>query len=99
MAARVVVIGSGAREHAIVRSLARAGADGREIIAIPGNPGMASEARCVVPQAGLAEAALAESPDLVVVGPEAPLAEGLADRITAQPVPCFGPSAAAARIA
>ena len=104
MAAKVVVIGSGAREHALVRALARGAAAGepRELVCIPGNPGIAREARCVQPRAGgagaLADAALAESPDLVVVGPEAPLADGLADRLTAQRVPCFGPSAKAAQI-
>jgi phosphoribosylamine---glycine ligase len=101
---KVVVIGSGAREHALVRSLlhgaARTG-EGREVVAIPGNAGIAEEARCV-PAAGSAEAlaaaALWEKPDLVVVGPEAPLAEGLADRLAQESVPCFGPTAAAARI-
>ena len=94
---RVVVIGSGAREHALVRALRRGGGS-REIIAIPGNPGIAREARCVPAQPSLADAALAESPDLVVVGPEAPLAEGFADLMAQRGVPCFGPSQAAARI-
>jgi phosphoribosylamine--glycine ligase len=94
---KVVVIGGGAREHALVRSLRRGGRD-REIVAIPGNPGIAREARCVPAQPSLADAALAESPDLVVVGPEAPLAEGFADRMAERGVPCFGPVAAAARI-
>lgn len=100
MPAKVAVIGSGAREHALVRSLRRG--DGREIVAIPGNPGIAEEARCVAPAgpgtAALAEAALAENPDLVIVGPEAPLADGFADRMARARVPCFGPLAAAARI-
>jgi phosphoribosylamine--glycine ligase len=91
----VVVIGSGGREHAIVRALR--GGD-REIVAIPGNPGIAKEARCVPAQPSLADAALAEGPDLVVVGPEAPLAEGFADRMAKERVPCFGPSKAAAQI-
>ena len=99
MPAKVVVIGSGAREHALVRALRRSGA---ELVVIPGNPGIAREARCVAaqgPGAGaLAAAALGESPDLVVVGPEGPLAEGFADRMAEQRVPCFGPSAGAARI-
>ncbi|HTO99199.1 MAG TPA: phosphoribosylamine--glycine ligase [Myxococcales bacterium] len=94
---RVVVIGSGAREHALVRALRRGGG-AREIVAIPGNPGIAREARCVPPQPSPGEAALAESPDLVVVGPEAPLAEGLADLMAQRGVPCFGPLQAAARI-
>src|SRR5437667_1342161 len=94
---RVVVIGSGAREHALVRALRR-GRGAREIVAIPGNPGIAREARCVPAQPSLSEAALAESPDLVVVGPEAPLAEGFADRMAQRRVPCFGPLPAAARL-
>src|SRR6184192_1754611 len=101
---KVVVIGSGAREHALVRALlhgaARSG-EPREVVAIPGNAGIGEEARCV-PAAGSAEAlaaaALWEKPDLVVVGPEAPLAEGLADRLAHERIPCFGPSAASARI-
>jgi len=94
---KVVVIGSGAREHALVRVLRRGGGD-REIVAIPGNPGIGREARCVPAQPSLADAALAESPDLVVVGPEAPLAEGFADRMAQRGVSCFGPVQAAARI-
>jgi phosphoribosylamine---glycine ligase len=95
--ARVAVIGSGAREHALVRALRRGGG-AREIVAVPGNPGIAREARCVPAQPSLVEAALAQSPDLVIVGPEAPLAEGFADRMAKQGVPCFGPVEAAARI-
>jgi len=94
---KVVVIGSGAREHAIVRALRRGGAD-REIVAVPGNPGIAREARCAGAQPDLASAALAENPDLVVVGPEAPLAEGFADVMARRGVACFGPSRAAAQI-
>src|SRR5207248_8890795 len=103
MGQKVVVIGSGAREHALVRSLVRGGRRGepREVVAIPGNAGIAREVRCV-PAATSAEAlgaaALWEKPDLVVVGPEAPLAEGLADRLAHERIPCFGPTAAAARI-
>ncbi|HUJ25618.1 MAG TPA: phosphoribosylamine--glycine ligase [Myxococcales bacterium] len=92
--ARVVVIGSGAREHALVRALRRSA----EVVAVPGNPGIAQEARCVPAQPDLGSAALAEHPDLVVVGPEAPLAEGLADRIQRAGVPVFGPTQAAAQI-
>jgi phosphoribosylamine--glycine ligase len=91
---KVVVVGSGAREHALVRSL-RLGGQAREIVASPGNPGIAREARCI---ASGADAIIAEKPDLVVVGPEAPLAEGLADRLTKHGIPCFGPSQRAAQI-
>src|SRR3989440_5892398 len=103
MGVKIVVIGSGAREHALVRALLRGARSGepREVVSIPGNAGIAGEARCV-PAAGSAEAlaaaALWEKPDLVVVGPEARLAEGLADRLAHERIPCFGPSAAAARI-
>lgn len=103
--AKVVVIGSGAREHALVRALLNGGqgprALPREVVAIPGNPGIAREARCIPCSSdvqALAAAALAETPDLVVVGPEAPLAAGLADLLATRGIPCFGPTAAAARI-
>jgi phosphoribosylamine--glycine ligase len=100
---KVAVIGSGAREHALVRALLRGarGGEPREVVAIPGNAGIAREARCVPSGGGaeaLALATLAEKPDLAVVGPEAPLAGGLADRLAAAGIACFGPSAAAARI-
>jgi phosphoribosylamine---glycine ligase len=103
MPLKIVVIGSGAREHALVRAIRRGARSGepREVVAIPGNPGIAEDARCA-PAASSAEAlaaaALWEKPDLVVVGPEAPLAEGIADRLAHEHVPCFGPTAAAARI-
>jgi phosphoribosylamine---glycine ligase len=93
---KVVVIGSGGREHALVRALLRGGGD-REVVCVPGNPGIAREARCVA-SADLAAAAIAEKPDLVIVGPEAPLAEGLADRLAEAGVACFGPSRKAAQI-
>jgi phosphoribosylamine--glycine ligase len=93
---KVVVIGSGAREHALVRGLLRGGGD-REIVCIPGNPGIAREARCVA-STDFVKAAQAEKPDLVVVGPEAPLADGLADALQAKGIPVFGPSQKAAQI-
>ena len=97
MPAKVVVVGSGAREHALVRAL-RQGGGSREIVAIPGNPGIAKEVRCAPAGSDLAAAALAEKPDLVVVGPEAPLAEGFADKLALKGVACFGPSQRAAQI-
>jgi phosphoribosylamine--glycine ligase len=100
---KIVIIGSGAREHALVRALLRGAQHGepREVVCIPGNPGIAREVRCIpsAPSAAaLAAAAIAEEPGLVVVGPEVPLAGGLADWLTDAGIPCFGPSAAAARI-
>ena len=100
---KIVVIGSGAREHALVRALLRGAKSGepREVVCIPGNSGIAREVRCVpcgASAAALAAAAIAEEPGLVVVGPEVPLAGGLADWLTDAGIPCFGPSAAAARI-
>ena len=102
-AVKVLVIGSGAREHAIVRSLSLdPWVD--EVVAAPGNAGIASMATCE-PLAGgptdvKAVVALARriGTDLVVVGPEAPLVAGVADAVRAAGIPCFGPSAEAARL-
>ena len=100
---KILVVGSGAREHAIVLALLR-GADGapsgNEVHVAPGNPGIARE----VPVHGIdmldgaAVAALATGlgVDLVVVGPEAPLVAGVADAVRSAGIPCFGPSADAA---
>ncbi len=98
---KVLVVGTGGREHALVHALA---ADDvvEEVHAAPGNPGMASEARLhpVDPMDGDEVAALATrlGVDLVVVGPEAPLVAGVADAVRAAGVACFGPTAVAARL-
>lgn len=96
---RIVVVGQGGREHALVWRLAR---EGNEVIAVPGNPGTGAQARAVNVALGdldAVEAACVEvAPELVVIGPEAPLAAGLSDRLRARGLAVFGPSANAARI-
>jgi phosphoribosylamine---glycine ligase len=98
---RVLIVGGGGREHAIVRALAHSDRVG-ELLCAPGNAGIAADARCLKLGAddvgGLVEAAVAEGVDLAVVGPEAPLVEGLVDALEAAGVAAFGPSAQAARL-
>lgn len=98
---RILVIGGGGREHALVWKLAQS-PQVDTIFAIPGNPGMADLAQCVdidtTNNAALAEFALTEKIDLTVVGPEAPLANGLVDFFTTKGLAVFGPSQAAAEI-
>ncbi|HXK24996.1 MAG TPA: phosphoribosylamine--glycine ligase [Myxococcota bacterium] len=99
---RVLLIGSGGREHALAWKLARSPRL-ETLLAAPGSDGMADVARCLpeladAPPEALCARARAESVDLVVVGPEAPLAAGLADRLRDAGVACFGPSAAAAQL-
>ncbi len=97
----VLVIGSGGREHALARAIAR-DPDVTAVHAAPGNPGTAQVATLhdVDPMDGTAVADLAErlGADLVVIGPEAPLVAGVADVVTDRGIPCFGPSAAAAAL-
>ncbi|OZM71440.1 phosphoribosylamine--glycine ligase [Amycolatopsis antarctica] len=98
---RVLVIGSGAREHALVL----AASEDPTVTAIgcaPGNAGIAAVAEPLgvdaVDPAAVAALATSWKADLVVVGPEVPLVAGVADAVRAAGVPCFGPSASAARI-
>ncbi len=98
---RVLLIGSGGREHALAWGLARS--PGLEQLhAAPGNPGIADLAEChdvaVGDLAGLTELASGLAADLVVVGPEAPLVAGLGDRLSDAGIACFGPGADAARL-
>jgi phosphoribosylamine--glycine ligase len=96
---RILVIGSGGREHAIVRALA---SNGNDLHAAPGNPGIGQLAELhpgttLAPQ-DITDLAAKLSADLVVVGPEAPLVAGAADALAARGIPCFGPTARAATI-
>lgn len=85
---KIVVVGGGGREHALAWALNRSGDN--LIVAVPGNPGTAVFAKNL--QGDPVEIAEEESADLVVVGPEAPLVEGIAGRLEKKGIPCFGPS-------
>jgi phosphoribosylamine--glycine ligase len=99
---RVLVVGGGGREHALVRALLHS-PQRPEVLAVPGNAGIAADrVPCFDVGAedvdGLVRLARDESVDLVVVGPEAPLVAGLVDALANAGIRAFGPSAAAARI-
>ena len=98
---KILLVGSGGREHALAWKLTRDDPT-VEIIAAPGNAGIAAIARCVPTTVtdleGLLALAKAEAVAFTVVGPEAPLEAGIVDRFRAEGLPIFGPTAAAARI-
>ncbi len=98
---KVLVIGGGGREHALAWKLSQSPRV-TEVVCAPGNPGTAKVARNVPVGAadmdGLVKCAVAEKVDLVVVGPEAPLCVGIADRLRELGIAVFGPSADAARL-
>ncbi len=98
---KVLVVGSGGREHALCWAIARSPLCGA-LYCAPGNAGIAAVAECVAIGAEDTEAILRFCTEtdigFVVVGPEAPLVAGLVDRLEAAGIPAFGPSAAAARL-
>ncbi len=98
---RILVLGSGAREHAIILAL-RSEDEAHAIFAAPGNAGIASDAHLVDLDPNDPDAVTAfaddESIDLVVVGPEAPLIAGVADALRTRGIPVFGPGKAAAQL-
>ena len=98
---KALLVGGGGREHALAWKIAQSPLLSGLVVA-PGNPGIARHGRCVPVRAtavdDLVALAAAERVDLVVVGPEAPLALGLGDRLRAAGLAVFGPGAAAARL-
>ncbi|HXC29776.1 MAG TPA: phosphoribosylamine--glycine ligase [Stellaceae bacterium] len=98
---RILVIGSGGREHALCWAIA-ASPLVEKLYCAPGNAGIADDAECVpigvMDTAGITDFAKKEKIDLVVVGPEAPLVAGLVDALEAEGIAAFGPSAAAAAL-
>jgi phosphoribosylamine--glycine ligase len=98
---KILLVGSGGREHALADALARENTR-MELIVAPGNPGISQLARIAAVNASdipaLVSLAEHEQVDLVVVGPEAPLAAGLVDRLRLRNIPAFGPTMAAATV-
>ncbi len=98
---RILLVGSGGREHALALALKNS-ASMTHLIATPGNPGIASQAQLrdvkVDDVVGLVALAVSEQIDLVVVGPETALAAGLADALATKQIACFGPSQRSAQL-
>ncbi len=99
--AKVLIIGGGGREHALVWALRRSARVG-EVVCAPGNGGIAALARCVPVDTtdlyAMVQLAANEAPDMVVIGPEVPLALGLTDELRVRGLRVFGPTRAAAEL-
>ena len=97
------MVGSGAREHAIIKALIRTGTSASDIVCAPGNPGIAKEVEIrggidATDRLEVVKVALEERIDLAVIGPEAPLVAGVADALREQGIAVFGPSQDAAQL-
>ena len=98
---KILMLGSGGREHALIRKL-KESPRVKEVICAPGNGGISCDAQCfpvsVMDKQGVIDLARREEVDLVFVAPDDPLAAGMVDALNAAGIRAFGPNAAAARI-
>lgn len=100
---KILVLGQGAREHAIVKALVRTGTSANDIIVAPGNAGIAQEVRCETDlnpnmPFDVVKFALEHGTELAIIGPEAPLVAGVSDALRSEGIAVFGPSQKAAQL-